>query len=81
MPHETFYFYENWTNTFAKVHRGGCPYCNEGSGFQGRGTRTRNGRWSEAFSSLQEALRAAQTAADQHANREVWEVGVCGYCG
>jgi hypothetical protein len=42
VPRETFYVYENWTNTFAKVHRRGCPYCNEGSGFQGRGTRTCN---------------------------------------
>jgi hypothetical protein len=32
-----YYVYENWTNTFAKVHRGGCTFCNDGRGFQGRG--------------------------------------------
>jgi hypothetical protein len=35
MPIENFYVYENWTNTFTKVHRGSCTYCRDGQGFHG----------------------------------------------
>ena len=80
MAHVTFYVYENWTNTFAKVHRGDCPYCNDGRGFQGRGSKTPSGQWLGPFSHSDEAMSAAQTAAGTHSNREVWEGGVCGYC-
>lgn len=38
-PIESFYVYKNWTNTFAKIHHGSSPYCNDGRGFQGGGTR------------------------------------------
>lgn len=76
-----FYVYENWTNTFAKVHRGDCPYCNDGTGFQGRGSSTPSGRWLGPFASRDVANPAARDAAHGHPNRSVWEVGTCGYCG
>jgi hypothetical protein len=75
-----FYFYENWTNTFVKVHRAECSYYNDGQGFQGRGRSTPSGRWSEPYKTAGEALTAARAAADRHANRSVWSVGTCGYC-
>jgi hypothetical protein len=28
----TFYVYENWTHDRARLHRGECGYCNDGSG-------------------------------------------------
>jgi len=76
-----FYVYENWTNTFAKVHRGDCPFCNDGRGFQGRGSRTPSGQWLGPFSTAAIATSAARSAANGHQNREVWEVASCGYCG
>lgn len=80
MPAEVFYVYENWTNTFAKVHRGSCPYCNDGQGFQGKGTHTPSGRWLGPYDTDSAALAAAQHAAASHKNAAVWEVGSCGYC-
>ena len=76
-----FYVYENWTNTFTKVHRADCPYCNDGNGIQGRGSSTPSGRWHGPFADDASAFEAAQEAADRHSNRNVWEVGRCGYCG
>lgn len=77
----SFYVYENWTNTFAKVHRGSCPYCNDGRGFQGRGNRTRNGQWLGPFETADSAMVEARAAANRHSNSAVWIVESCGYCG
>ncbi|MGP8007748.1 MAG: hypothetical protein ACLP2J_12050 [Acidimicrobiales bacterium] len=76
-----YYVYENWTNTFAKVHRGSCPYCNDGRGIQGRGSKTPSGQWLGPFHSADEAMAAASAAASQHSNGDVWVVASCGYCG
>ena len=77
---ERYFIYENWTNTFAKVHRGSCPYCNDGRGFQSRGKRTPNGQWHGDWSSQEDALRAAHAVASRHSNGSVWVVEPCGYC-
>jgi F-type H+/Na+-transporting ATPase subunit beta len=76
-----YYVYENWTNTFAKVHHGTCSYCNDGKGFQGRGTKTSNGQWHGPFTSKAEAMSIAHQKADRYANSDVWEVSTCGVCG
>lgn len=76
-----YYVYENWTNTFAKLHRGTCPYCNDGQGFQGRGTKTPSGQWHGPYHSADEGMRAAHAAANGHSNSAVWVVEACGYCG
>lgn len=80
MPKGSWYVYENWTNTFAKVHQGDCPYCNFGQGFQGRGSKTPSGQWNGPFASQSVALEAAEEAAGSYTNASVWIVGVCGYC-
>jgi hypothetical protein len=56
-----FYFYENTraNGHRAKVHRGECRHCNEGTGQRG-GTRPDNGRWSHEFDTYLAALGAAQ---------------------
>ena len=81
MGAERFFFYENWTNTFCKAHRGSCSFCNEGQGVHGRGTHTSSGQWHGPFGSMEEALAEARTAAAQYSNRSVWEVSACGFCG
>lgn len=78
---ERYYVYENWTNTFAKAHRGSCPYCNDGTGNQGRGSKTQSGQWHGDWPSMEDALRVAQSIANGHSNASVWTVGPCGYCG
>ena len=75
-----FFVYENWTNTFALVHRGSCSFCNHGRGMQGRGSKTPNGQWHGSFPTLGEALAAARQAAEQHPNASVWTVRTCGSC-
>jgi hypothetical protein len=75
-----FYVYENWTNTFALIHRGACSFCNHGQGVQGRGKQTPNGQWHGSFPTISEAHTAARGAADRHSNRSVWTVRPCGTC-
>ncbi len=75
-----FFVYENWTNTFAKVHNGSCPYCNEGQGFQGRGTNTPSGRWHGPISTAQAAMDKAASLAAVYSNRAVWVVEGCKHC-
>jgi hypothetical protein len=75
-----FYVYENWTNTFTKVHRGDCTFCNNGRGFQGRGSSTPSGRWHGPYTSAASALGDAQRLANQHSNRDVWIVDTCKTC-
>ena len=75
-----FYVYENWTNTFACIHKGACSFCNHGEGTQRRGSHTSNGQWHGRFSTLEEAHIAAREAAYRHPNREVWSIHPCGFC-
>lgn len=39
-----YYIYENWTHDRARIHVGGCGYCNDGRGTQA-GSSPRNGKW------------------------------------
>lgn len=80
-PVGNFYVYENWTNTFAKVHRWSCPHCNDGQGSQGRGNRTPNGQWLGPFETPELGMVEARALANRHSNRAVWIVEPCGYCG
>lgn len=75
-----FYVYENWTNTFTKVHRAECSYCNNGRGFHGAEPRTPSGEWHGPYPSAAEALRAAQRYASCHDNRAAWTVDTCRAC-
>lgn len=75
-----FFIYENWTNTFALIHRGSCSFCNHGRGVQGRGSKTRNGQWHGPVVTLDEAISAARDAASRHSNWSVWTVRPCGSC-
>ena len=77
---DRYFVYENWTNTFVKVHRGSCPYCNEGNGMHGRGRKTQSGQWSDSFSSREEAMAFARSVVETYANRSVWTTGLCSYC-
>lgn len=47
-----YYVYENWqASDKAIVHRGSCPFCNNGQG-TGRGTEgTAHGKWHGSFES------------------------------
>lgn len=76
-----FWVYENWTNTFTKVHVGACAFCNDGRGIQGRGSSTPSGRWLGPFPSLDRAKAAARDAADRHPNAAMWNVDCCRFCG
>ena len=76
-----FYVHENWTNTFAKVHSGECPFCNDGEGFLERRSSAPSGQWLGPFVSREAAHVAAQAAADSPLDRDVWQVGTCRYCG
>lgn len=75
-----FYVYENWTNTFCKVHRGDCPYCNNGQGIQGRGTKTGSGQWHGSYATAHAAMSAALGFARSYSNSAVWVVEGCKYC-
>jgi len=79
-----FYVYENWTNTFTKVHRGDCSFCNEGQGNQGRGTRTGSGQWHpdppDYYPTAAAATAAARRIAAGHPNASVWTVSACSFC-
>lgn len=75
-----FYVYENWTNTFVKIHAASCPFCKDGQGAQGRGSKTGNGQWIGPFPTLGEALDAGKKAADGHSNRPAWSVAPCSIC-
>lgn len=75
-----FYVYENWTNTFVKVHRAECSYCNNGRGFHGAGTRTPSGEWHGPYRSGGEALAAGDALAREHHNYAVWTVSGCRTC-
>jgi hypothetical protein len=75
-----FYVYENWTNTFALIHRGSCSFCNDGQGAQGRGSKTPNGQWHGTFLTMDDAINAAREVAARHSNSSVWSVRPCGIC-
>jgi hypothetical protein len=75
-----FHFYENWTNTYALVHRGSCPFCNRGRGTQGRGSETASGKWHGPFGTFDEAVALAREAIKVYRNRSVWIVRPCGTC-
>lgn len=74
-----YFVYENWTNTFCRVHRADCSFCNSGRGLFGGG-RTPSGQWHQGFQSRDEALAAAARLAGAHANASVWNVGPCHFC-
>jgi hypothetical protein len=76
----TFYVYENWTHTFAKVHRGPCVFCKEGNGLHGAGRATPNGEWHGPYVTKQSASADADAVAARHANREKWDVDACRVC-
>jgi hypothetical protein len=57
----TYQVYENWVadGHKARVHRSDCAYCNFGEGIH-RHAGTQNGRWSQAFATVDEALAYAK---------------------
>jgi hypothetical protein len=75
-----FYVYENWTNTFALVHRGSCSFCKYGQGTQKRGNKTGNGEWHGSFPAYDDAVTVARQKANRHPNGSVWIVRPCGIC-
>lgn len=54
--------YENWVaeGHKARIHRGDCPYCNNGHGIH-PGAGNKNGRWLGPFRALDEARLHAKT--------------------
>lgn len=75
-----FFVYENWTNTFAKVHRAECSFCNHGAGVHQSERRTQSGEWHGPYASAGEALGSAKELAARHNNRSVWTVDICRFC-
>lgn len=74
-----FFIYENWTNTFCKVHHGSCSFCNGGEGIFGGG-KTESGQWHSGYVSREAALAAARALAASHQNAHVWIVDSCQFC-
>lgn len=74
-----YFVYENWTNTFCRVHEESCSFCNRGRGLFGGG-RTPSGQWHSGFRTLDEALQQAHRLAAAHTNREAWDVRPCHFC-
>lgn len=68
----TFFVYENWTHTKAKVHYAECGACKRGRGMHGLGESERNGRWHGAFETLDKAIRTARGTGQP--------VTACGLC-
>ena len=66
-----FYSYENWHHEYARVHIGGCRFCNHGRGLFGGG-RTPNGEWHGPF-------RSAALARGAVSNR-VSDIQDCSFC-
>jgi len=56
-----YYVYENWqvSPRKTKIHRGSCPFCNNGRGFRG-GTDPSRGAWHGPFISKRDAQRKAR---------------------
>jgi hypothetical protein len=54
-----YFVYENWTNTFCRVHEESCSFCNRRKGLFG-GRKTPNGQWHSGFRTLDAALRRAE---------------------
>lgn len=69
-----YYIYENWrAEKKAIIHKGDCPFCNDGKG-TGRNTLgEQNCRWHGAFSSYEEARKKAESLK----NREVRDCKNC----
>lgn len=68
----SFWVYANWVHRFAKVHRGPCSFCNEGTGIHSRGQAAVASRWLGPFGSVVEA--------EQEARRTGWDVEYCRFC-
>jgi hypothetical protein len=64
----TFHVYENWTaeGHKARVHRSDCSYCNNGQGIHAT-AGARNGRWSRAFATSDEAFTYAKSTGARSA--------------
>lgn len=75
-----FWVYENWTNTFTKVHRAECSFCNSGRGMHGAGSKTGSGEWHGPFGTARGALGVAERLASAHSNFSVWTVDGCKSC-
>lgn len=67
-----FWVYQNWTHDRARIHRGGCSFCNNGRGTQ-PGDSGRNGEWIGPMGSFAEA-RAVARAFKRADTR------LCGFC-
>jgi hypothetical protein len=57
----SYYFYENWVaeGHKARIHFGSCSFCNQGTGIH-PGAGTKNGGWSDSYSSIKDAMAAAK---------------------
>ena len=66
-----FYSYENWRHEYARIHIGGCRFCNHGGGLFGGG-RTPNGEWHGPF-------RSAALARGAVSNR-MSDIKDCSFC-
>lgn len=75
-----FYAYENWTNTFVKVHRAECSFCNSGTGVHAAGPRTRSGEWHGPYPSARDALKDAERLAHGYDNASIWTIDTCSFC-
>ena len=65
-----FYAYDNHHRDRAQVHRGDCPWCNNGRGVQG-GSSGANDQWHGPFSSADDAYGVVRHRAD---------VQYCAFC-
>ena len=62
-----FYIYQNIPNTRVVIHRGQCPFCNNGQGLQENILGDINGQWypnNDGYMTYQDAVNVAETLAE-----------------
>ena len=62
----TYYVYTNWTQPHARVHKGECPFCNEGEGIHNTDNEE-HGKWEiKSYPTYKEAYAAAKNFIEKH---------------
>lgn len=68
----SFFVYQNWHRTRARLYRGGCSYCNLGGGTQPQDSGL-NGKWYGPFDTRRVASSLMMSFAYA-------DVGFCPFC-